>query len=221
MGIDVQGNLTEVVPGAMLVANHISWVDVFVINALLPSAFVAKAEVRNWPVFGWLAMKNDTIFMRRGSRSEARMTNAQIARVLAQGKHIAVFPEGTTSDGRCVLPFHGALVQPALEARRPVVPIAITYWELDGKRSLAPRYDGDISFGECMKAIISQKRTMAILTATPALGLNGEDRRQVTFEAREAIACAGGLCLAEHAVSAPTQLQEGEPSSQHDELRAA
>ena len=221
MGIDVQGDLTEVVPGAMLVANHVSWVDIFVINALLPSAFVAKAEVRRWPVFGWLAMKNDTIFMRRGSRSDARMTNEQIARVLEQGKHVAVFPEGTTSDGCRVLPFHGALVQPALMVQRPVVPIAITYWGLDGERSLAPRYDGDISFGQCLKAIIGEKRTMAKLTAMPALGMNGEGRRQVVFDAREAIAYAGGLYLTENAALASAQPQEDEHSSHHDELHAA
>lgn len=219
MGIEVQGDLARVVPGAMLVANHISWVDVFVINALLPSAFVAKAEVRRWPMLGWLAMKNDTVFMRRGSCSHARMTNEQIAKILEQGKHLTVFPEGTTSDGCCVLPFYGALLQPALTAKRPVVPVAISYWEPDGQRSQAPRYDGDISFGECLTAIIGRKRTVVKLAVMPALGMNGEDRRQVADEAREAIACAAGLPLTNQ--EAETVAYFPDKKAQSDGLRAA
>ena len=126
LGIELEADLTHAVPGALLVANHISWVDIFVINAALPSAFVSKEEVRRWPVIGWLAAKNDTVFLRRGSRGHARIINDQIAGILAQGKHVAVFPEGTTSDGRCLLHFHAALLQPALAAGRPVLPVART-----------------------------------------------------------------------------------------------
>lgn len=197
MGIEVQGDLTSIAPRAMLVANHISWVDIFVINALLPSAFVAKEEVRDWPIFGWLAAKNDTLFMQRESRAQARKTNEEIAQVLNQGKYVVVFPEGTTSDGCRLLPFHGALLQPALSAACPVVPIAIRYHHENGEVSLAPRYDGDISFGECLNAIVSQKRTIATLSTTPALGMKGESRRQVAQQARHAIAVASGIHLEE------------------------
>lgn len=128
------------------------------------------------------------------------------AGLLGQGKHVAVFPEGTTTDGRSLLHFHAALLQPALAAGRPVLPAAISYWELDGQRSLAPRYDGDISLGECTRAILGRKRLIARLVTTPLRGLNGEDRRVVAAEAREAIALAAGLPMANNPPETPGDL---------------
>lgn len=193
LGVELEADLTHAVPGALLVANHISWIDIYVINAALPAAFVSKEEVRRWPLIGWLAARHDTIFLRRGSRGHARLINAEVAAVLARGKHVAVFPEGTTTDGRSLLHFHAALIQPALAAGRPVLPVALSYWELDGRRSLAPRYDGEITLAQCTRAILGRRRIIARLVSTPVLGRNGEDRKQVAAAAREAIACAAGL----------------------------
>ena len=215
LGIELEADLTHAVPGALLVANHISWVDIFVINAALPSAFVSKEEVRRWPVIGWLAARNDTVFLRRGSRGHARIINEQIAGILAQGKHVAVFPEGTTSDGRCLLHFHAALLQPALAAGRPVLPVALSYWELDGQRSLAPRYDGDISLGQCTRTILQRRRLIARLVTTPLRGTADEDRRIVAAQAREAIALAAGLPLVSNPPGTPGDLPGEPPSGGH------
>lgn len=212
LGIELEADLTHLAPGVLLVANHVSWVDIFVINAAVPAAFVSKEEVRRWPVIGWLAWKNDTVFLRRGSRGHARVINAEIADILGQGKVVAVFPEGTTTDGRSLLHFHAALLQPALAAGRPVLPAAISYWELNGERSLAPRYDGDISLGECTGAILRRRRIIARLVTTPLRGLHGEDRKQVAAEAREAIALAAGLPLVSNPPEIPVGLQVGQPS---------
>lgn len=212
LGVEVEADLTHAVPGALLVANHVSWIDIYVINAALPAAFVSKAEVRNWPLIGWLAAKNDTVFLQRGSRGHARVINAQVADILGQGKHVAVFPEGTTTDGCSLLHFHAALIQPALAAGRPVLPVAISYWETNGQRSLAPRYDGDISLGQCTAAILQRKRLIARLVTTPLLGLNGEDRKQVAAAAREAIALAAGLPLASNLPGIPDDLPAERPS---------
>jgi len=225
LGVKLEADLTHVVPGVLLVANHISWIDILVINAVLPVAFVSKEEIRRWPVIGRLAAKNDTVFLRRGSRGHARIINVQIAEILAQGKHVAVFPEGTTTDGRSLLNFHAALLQPALAAGRPVLPAAISYWEPDGQRSLAPRYDGDISLGQCTRAILGRKRLIARLVTTPLRGLNGEDRRQVAAEAREAIALAAGLPLAsnlpETGVDLPdAMLLDGRPTGSRNQAPA-
>ncbi len=203
LGIAVVADRRHIVPGALLVANHISWIDICVINAVFPAAFVAKEEVRHWPLIGWLAAKNDTVFLRRGSRGHARIINGQVAAILGGGKHVAVFPEGTTTDGQSLLHFHAALIQPALAAGRPVLPLGISYWELNGKRSLAPRYDGDISLGQCTLAILGRKRLTARLVTMPLCGLNGEDRKQVAAEAREAIALAAGLPLASNRPGTP------------------
>ena len=190
LGVELQADLSQTVPGALIVANHISWIDIFAINAVLPSAFVAKEEVRHWPLIGWLAEKNETIFLRRGSRGHARIINREISEILGKGDHVAVFPEGTTTDGTHLLHFHAALIQPALAVGRPVLPLAISYWEADRSRSLAPGYVGDVSLLQCTLAIAGCKRLVARVTTCPALGLAGEDRRQVAVAAREAI-CAG------------------------------
>lgn len=87
-------------PGSLCIANsHISWIDILALNAARPMAFVSKAEVRTWPVIGWLAEKGDTVFLRRGSRGHARVVNAEIDTRLRQGRDVAVFPEGTTTEG--------------------------------------------------------------------------------------------------------------------------
>lgn len=203
LGVEVEADLTEVVPGALIVANHISWIDICVLNTVLPAAFIAKEEVRRWPLVGWLAARNDTIFLRRGSRGHARAINREITNILEQKKYVAVFPEGTTTDGCRLLHFHAALIQPALTAGCPVLPVAISYWEIDGSRSLAPRYDGDITVGECTGAILGRQKIIARLLVLPALGLNGEDRRQVAAAAHAAI-CAGiGLHLARSSLEIP------------------
>ncbi len=215
LGVRVEAQLDHALPGAMLIANHISWLDIFVINAVLPAAFVAKEEVRHWPLLGWLAARNDTIFLRRGSRGHARIINEQVAEVLAQGKYVAVFPEGTTTDGRSLLHFHAALLQPALAAGRPVLPIALSYWEPQGERSLAPRYDGDISLGQCLAAVLQERRLLARLVTTPALGLHGEDRKQVAASAREAIAAAAGLPRVNMAPEIPADPPDARPLAVH------
>jgi len=212
LGVSVEADLSHAAPGVLLVANHVSWLDIFVINAALPAAFVSKEEVRRWPLIGWLAAKNDTIFLRRGSRGHARIINQQVAEVLGRGKHVAVFPEGTTTDGRSLLHFHAALLQPALAAGRPILPVAISYWEDDGQRSLAPRYDGDISLGQCTRAILGRKRLIARLVTTPLLGLHGGDRKQVAAEARAAIALAAGPPSANNPPETPGGLPAAPPS---------
>lgn len=195
LGVKVEADLSYLTPGALVVANHVSWIDIFVISSVLPVAFISKAEVRQWPIVGWLASKNDTVFLRRGSRGHAREIGQQITALLAAKRYVAVFPEGTTTDGTHVQHFHAALIQPALAEGYPVLPLAISYWEPDGERSLAPRYDGDISLGESTRAILGRKRLVARVVSTPVLGLAGEDRKQVAAAARQAITLAAGLPL--------------------------
>lgn len=206
LGVKVDADLRYLRPGALVVANHVSWIDIFVISSVLPVAFISKAEVRQWPIFGWLAAKNDTVFLKRGSRGHAREIGLQITSLLAVNRHVAVFPEGTTTDGTHVQHFHAALIQPALAEGYPVLPLAISYWEPDGERSLAPRYDGDISLGACTQTILGRKRLVARLISTPVLGLAGEDRKQVAAAARQAITLAAGLPLPSTPPETPSDL---------------
>lgn len=191
--IESQGPLPP--PGALIVANHVSWVDVFAINALAPAAFIAKSEVRAWPLIGWLAAHNETVFLRRGSRGHARAVNAELASLVSAGRVIALFPEGTTSEGDRVLPFHSALLQPAIEAGAAIVPVALRYEDGAGARSLAAAYVGDTSLLASLRAIIGAPRLCVRLAWSPPLAPQDADRKRLAREARDAI--AGWLAEAE------------------------
>jgi len=150
LGIQLEQRGETVAPGCMLVANHVSWVDIFVINALAPAAFVSKAEVRDWPVIGWLAARNNTIFLRRGSRGHARIINEETAALLDAGRNVAIFPEGTTSDGCSVLQFSCGLAAAGNRLRPPAADARAAVPQRG--RSLQPR---------CGLRWRSQPRTMS------------------------------------------------------------
>ena len=101
---------------ALILANHVSWLDIFLIDAMRPARFVAKSEIAGWPLVGTLVTRAGTLYIDRGSRKAARETNALIARAMQAGALVACFPEGTTSHGASVGRFHGALFQPAIDA---------------------------------------------------------------------------------------------------------
>lgn len=187
LGLKLEVSGEPLAPGSLLVANHISWVDVFAINAVAPAAFVSKAEVRRWPLIGWLAARNETVFLRRGSRGHARIVNGEIARILADGGLVAVFPEGTTSDGSHVLHFHGALLQPAIEAGKPVQPVVIAYLGENGHPSQAAGYHGDITLARSIATLISTQALTARLACLPAHPTHSSDRRALSAQVHQAI----------------------------------
>jgi len=188
LGIRLQAEGVGIIPGSMLVANHISWLDIFVINALAPSAFISKAEVRAWPVIGWLAARSETVFLRRGSRGHAKIVNAEIAALLDGGRNVAVFPEGTTTDGSHVLHFHAALLQPAIAAGHPLQALALSYHAADGSPSRGPAYDGDLSLSQCLGNILAHRTLIARLVATaPIATTSARHRRELAQVTRELI----------------------------------
>lgn len=98
--------------GSLVVANHVSWLDVFAINALAATTFVCKTEVRRWPAIAWMVARNDTLFLERGRFCAAASLSTRLRSALDAGRTVVVFPEGTSSDGRQVLPFHAVLLRP-------------------------------------------------------------------------------------------------------------
>ena len=126
----------------MIVANHVSWLDIFAINAVVPVRFVAKAEVRRWPLVGWLSARAGTIFINRARRQDTLRINGLIVDALRAGELFAVFPEGTTSDGSRLLKFHSSLLEPALQAGAAVQPVALRYEREDGSLCTEAAYDG-------------------------------------------------------------------------------
>jgi 1-acyl-sn-glycerol-3-phosphate acyltransferase len=173
---------------ALIVANHTSWVDIFAINALVPAAFVCKEEVRRWPAIGWLCARTDTIFMRRGSKRAARSTGVEVEQVLHDGRTVAVFPEGTTSPGGQVLPFHAALLQPAIATRRPVQPIALRYFDADNRPTTCAAYWGDMSFMRSLWQICCAPGLRIDVHVLPNISPGSPHRRLLAEEARRWIA---------------------------------
>ncbi len=141
--LEVQGEAA--LPGPLLlVANHISWLDITSLHAARFCRFVSKADVARWPLIGALASGVGTLFIQRESRRDAMRVVHHMADSLRAGDVLAVFPEGTTSDGIDLLPFHANLLQAAIAAQAPVQPVALQFMDThSGQRSLAPCYVGD------------------------------------------------------------------------------
>lgn len=139
---------------ALVAANHLSWLDIFVINAVAPSRFVAKAEIRAWPALGWLVAQAGTVFIARGSRRDLRATFKGIVGQLEQGARVAFFPEGTTAAQGTLLPFHANLFEAAIDAGVPVQPLALAYLDAEGRPHPGIDFTGDISFAASMIAIL-------------------------------------------------------------------
>jgi len=171
-----------------VVSNHVSWLDIFVINAAEPSRFVAKSEIRNWPIAGRIAEAAGTIFVHRSKRSDTARTNNEIQTALAQGDTVAIFPEGTTTSGDRLLKFHTSLFEPAVSNAATVSPAAIRYYNEAGVPSDAPIFIGETTFGESMTAIIAARRLIANITFAPAISAAGVTRRDVAVASENAIA---------------------------------
>ena len=172
----------------MIAANHISWLDIYVINAAHPARFVAKAEIREWPIIGWLCEKAGTIFIRRTHRRDTARINDEMHNVLATGDTIGLFPEGTTTAGDRLLKFHSSLLEPAVANNATLAPAALRYSTSDGERCLAVAYINDLSFAESLQLIIRQKSTIAELTFAPPISALGCSRRDLALQAEAAIA---------------------------------
>ncbi|MDH2916431.1 MAG: lysophospholipid acyltransferase family protein [Gallionella sp.] len=184
-----KGKIQDGHPG-LIVSNHISWLDVFVLNSVIPMRFVAKSEVRSWPFIGWLCARAQTLFIERGKMRSAARVNMNMAELLQQGESLAVFPEGTTTDGAQVAHFHSSLLQPAIDAWSQVHPIAIRYQNRRGERSHDAAYIDEVSLGQSIWRILCSPQLQVRLLLTPALDVRGVDRRELATRARQQISTA-------------------------------
>ncbi len=173
--------------GALIVANHVSWLDIHVLHSLLASRFVSKAEVRDWPLIGWMAARAGTVYLERGRKSDARRVNEEMARLLREGACLALFPEGTTTDGTRLLPFYPSLLQPAVAAGARVWPAAIRYRHTDGRINLAAAYHDDTSLWQSLRRILAQDEILAEVTFLPPIASAGLTRRELAQRAEAAI----------------------------------
>jgi 1-acyl-sn-glycerol-3-phosphate acyltransferase len=145
LGVELVVQGTPPAHGPLLVvSNHISWLDILVLNAAHPSRFVSKADVKSWPLLGSLITGAGTLYIERESRRDAMRVVHQMAERLRAGDVLTVFPEGTTGDGRELLPFHANLLQAAITANVPVLAVALGFVDsVRGGRHDAPLFVGD------------------------------------------------------------------------------
>ncbi|MBI5329041.1 MAG: 1-acyl-sn-glycerol-3-phosphate acyltransferase [Betaproteobacteria bacterium] len=184
--LDIQVEVNGVAPiRGVLVSNHVSWLDIHVLHALLPARFVSKEEVRDWPLIGRLAEATGTIFLTRGRKSDALRVNQLIAARLNAGEILAIFPEGTTSDGRGLLPFFPFLFQPAAEAGCPVIPCVIHYRHADGGYCHDAAYYGDMSLLGSLWRVARMRKLMVRVEFLPSL--NAGNRRELAALAETAV----------------------------------
>jgi 1-acyl-sn-glycerol-3-phosphate acyltransferase len=179
----------------MVVSNHVSWLDIFVINSLYPCRFVAKSEIRDWPLIGWLCEKTGTIFIARGRQRDVRRIYENLVESLQQGQRIAFFPEGTTAPQGTILPFHANLFEAPIEASAQVQPCAIRYLDGQGQLHHAADFVEEMSFMQSISAILKARGMTAELTFLPQISTDGAHRRELAAQAHDAIkvalACSG------------------------------
>jgi len=185
--VAVRGSPARFAAPVMLVANHISWLDIYVMNALCVSRFVAKSEVASAPVFGTIARQLGSIFIRRGSLRDAHRVKGEAAAALRGGDVVGLFPEGTTSDGTRLQFFYPALFQAAIEAGATTQPIAIRYHQDDGRPNTAPAYTEQISLMQSIRAVLREPVLRAEITFCEPLPAH-LTRRELADRARRSIA---------------------------------
>lgn len=165
--ISVRIETSGVVPrgGCLIVSNHLSYLDVIVLGAICPTSFVAKAEVRNWPVMGWITRTIGIVFVSREDRRSLPAVAARMATELEHGSSVVFFPEGTTTDGSQILPFKPSLLAPAAEGRLPVAHVTIHYRTPDDERPAreAVCWWGDMSFFTHFIGLMKLSRVRAIV----------------------------------------------------------
>lgn len=183
--LKVKGDIKHVQP-SLWVANHVSWLDIPVIGSE-SVAFLSKAEVRKWPVIGWLAEKGGTVFIQRGGKNASKNASQQIAETIRSGDSILIFPEGTTSDGSGMKRFHARIFAPAIDHHLAVQPIAIRY--LNAKGKVHPNITwGDESFMSNVLGILGDKVIHAELTFLPVIaGSQFSERRRIAEFAEQEV----------------------------------
>lgn len=176
----------------LVVANHVSWLDVYALQALHGGRSVAKREVRDWPVAGSIVRGFGTFFLVRGSCRDAARVKDAVAAALRAGERVIVFPEGTTTDGAAVGRFYAATLQAAVDAGVPVQPVALRYLDPDGTRDPAAAFVGDMSFVASLRQVLGRAALTAELTWGPPLHPSGASRRTLAAASRRFIATALG-----------------------------
>ncbi|MBI5335702.1 MAG: 1-acyl-sn-glycerol-3-phosphate acyltransferase [Burkholderiales bacterium] len=190
LGITLQAQGSPRPHACLFVANHVSWLDIIAINAVQPARFVAKSEIRSWPVIGGLVTAAGTLYIERQRARDAVRVVHDMAQALRDGDVVAVFPEGTTGPGDSVLPFHANLLQAAIAVDAPVQPMTLRYADPAHRHSPAAAYIGDTTLMQSLWMIARARGLTVHLGIQPPQGSSHADRRALAAHLREQIAAA-------------------------------
>jgi 1-acyl-sn-glycerol-3-phosphate acyltransferase len=189
--------------GRILVANHVSWLDVIALNSIVPACFIGKSEIRNWPLLGWLCHRAGTLFVNRNIRRDTLRINREISEKLKQGECIALFPEGTSTDGELPGHFHSSLLQVAVDINTDICPVAIRYHDSTGKTNKDAAFVGDMSFIQSLWKILCSPSLCVSLFYLSPLPCAGKNRRLLASEAQGSIHTALANFSPNHSVCVP------------------
>ncbi|MDC0542341.1 1-acyl-sn-glycerol-3-phosphate acyltransferase [Methylophilaceae bacterium] len=169
----------------LIVSNHISWIDIFLINSIFPISFLSKGDVARWPLIGKLTKSADTIYIKRGNKKSLTIASNQIEKKLNEMDSVIFFPEGFATDGSKLLPFKSNFFQTAINCNVSILPLAIQYTS-DGKFTSAPSYAGDISLVQSMLSSIRIKNLTAHISVLPVIS-NKKNRKIIANKTHQRI----------------------------------
>lgn len=190
---------------AIVAANHVSWLDIFVVSSVHPTRFIAKSEIRDWPLAGWIAERAGTLFIRRERRRDTARINDQVRAALDAGDCVGLFPEGTTSEGDALLRFHSSLFEPAVACGARVIPVALRFEHPDGTLCRSMAFAGELSFVQSLGLVIRQQGAVARITFGPmVVAGSGHGRREVARSVENHVANLLGLAPRDTEPNAPS-----------------
>lgn len=177
--------------GTLLLANHVSWLDILAVHAVCGRArFVSKADVQAWPLLNRLVDAGDTLYLARERKRDALRVVHAMGEALQAGDLVAVFPEGTTGDGQALLPFHANLLQAAIATATPVQPVALRYADADHAVSPAASWIGDDTLAQSLWRIARTDGLVVRLRVLPPMATAHADRRSLAEQVRAEIGAA-------------------------------
>ena len=190
MHLNLRGSLPPGRMPTLIVSNHVSWLDICIFHSLLPIRFVAKSDVRRWPLVGSMAALTGTIFIDRSNPLDTVRVNRAIVESFEGGQYVAVFPEGTSTDGSEVKPFRTSLFQPALDAGARVAVLALRYRKPDGSLNRDASYAGDRSLWMSFKLIAACRSVQAEVIYAGSIDVGEMTRAEIARAAESATADA-------------------------------
>jgi 1-acyl-sn-glycerol-3-phosphate acyltransferase len=183
------GGLTPKAGAKLVVCNHVSWLDIAAIHAVIPEAhFVSKSDVQAWPLIGKLVAGAGTLFIEREKKRDALRVVHQMAAALQRGETVAVFPEGTTGDGRTLLPFHANLLQAAVATATPVQPVLLRYFDHQHAISPVAEFLGQTTLAQSVWRLVCARGLSVEVRVLPSEGTAHADRRALAEHLRSTLA---------------------------------